>query len=46
LLLGKGASQEYIDKSGKSVRDYAMAWGSPDLVEILDAHKPKHSAKK
>jgi ankyrin repeat protein len=46
LLLDKGASQEYIDKSGKSVRDYAMAWGAPELVEILDAHKPKHPSKK
>jgi ankyrin repeat protein len=46
LLLDRGASQEYIDKSGKSVRDYALAWGSSELVQMLDSQKSKHSAKK
>jgi len=49
LLLHKNASIGMIDNHGKSAWDYALNWGSDELVEILDIKKsrffPKGRAK-
>jgi len=46
LLLRKGAIIEIADIHGKTARDYALDWGTNDLVDLLDAEKSRFSSKK
>ena len=41
MLVNHGAAPEITDIKGRTARDYALEWGSTNLVEILDMRNPQ-----